>query len=151
VMRREAKLGKRLLLLDDVGNWRGGGTAWHLAEKGHEVTILTPDPLVGREIVRTGADIPLRMRLAKLAVRFITESVVLAWHGDGATIRSLLDGSEQRLAFDGLVLATVNRSEGELADGLRGLGAEFHAIGDCLSPRHAPAAIYEGRRLGLKI
>ncbi|HXQ41106.1 MAG TPA: FAD-dependent oxidoreductase, partial [Candidatus Udaeobacter sp.] len=69
VMRREAKLGKRLLLLDDVGNWRGGGTAWHLAEKGHEVTILTPDALVGREIVRTGADIPLRMRLAKLAVR----------------------------------------------------------------------------------
>jgi len=151
VMRREAKLGKRLLLLDDVGNWRGGGTAWHLAEKGHEVTILTPDPLVGREIVRTGADIPLRMRLAKLAVRFITESVVLAWHGDGATIRSLLDGSEQRLAFDGLVLATVNRSEGELADGLRGLGAAFRAIGDCLSPRHAPAAIYEGRRLGLEL
>jgi hypothetical protein len=66
-------------------------------------------------------------------------------------LSGFLGGSEQRLAFDGLVLATVNRSEGELADGLRGLGKEFRAIGDCLSPRHAPAAIYEGRRLGLEI
>jgi len=151
VMRREAKLGRRVLLLDDGGNWRGGGTAWHLAEKGHAVTIVTPDALVGREIVRTSADIPLRMRLAKLGVRFITESVVLAWHGDGAEIQNLLDGSEQRLSFDSLVLATVNRADKDVADGLRALDAGFTAIGDCLSPRHAPAAIYEGRRLGLEI
>src|SRR5207248_8512737 len=41
VMRRDAKVGKHVLLLDDGGNWRGGGTAWHLAEKGHQVTIVT--------------------------------------------------------------------------------------------------------------
>ena len=87
-MRRDAKLGKRVLLLDDGGNWRGGGTAWHMAEKGHKVTIVTPDPFVGREIVRTAADLPLRMRLAKLGATFITESAVTAWHGDGATIRN---------------------------------------------------------------
>jgi len=24
-------------------------------------------------------------------------------------------------------------------------------VGDCVSPRHAPAAIYEGRRLGIAL
>jgi 2,4-dienoyl-CoA reductase-like NADH-dependent reductase (Old Yellow Enzyme family) len=151
VMRREAKLGHRVLLLDDGGNWRGGGTAWHMAEKGHQVTIVTPDAFVGREIVRTSADLPLRARLAKLGVRFMTESAVTAWHGDGATIRNLLDESEQRLAFDTLVLATVNRADSDVAEELRALDVPHRAIGDCLAPRHTPAATFEGRRLGLEI
>jgi len=149
VMRREVRPGKRVLVLDDVGNWRGLGTAWQLADKGHEVTIVTPDAHLGRELVRTGADIPLRARLAKLGVKTITESVITNWHGDGATIRDLLSGSEQRLDFDTLVLATVNRADTEIADELRDSGSPFAAIGDCLAPRHAPAAIYEGRKLGL--
>jgi NADPH-dependent 2,4-dienoyl-CoA reductase/sulfur reductase-like enzyme len=151
VMSRAARLGRRVLLLDDVGNWRGSGTAWHMAEKGHAVTIVTPDAYVGREIARTNADWPARARLAKLGVSFITESAVVEWHGDGATVRSLLDGGEQRLPFDSLVLATVNASETEIATGLRAAGSPFHAIGDCVAPRHAPAAIYEGRRLGLAL
>jgi 2,4-dienoyl-CoA reductase-like NADH-dependent reductase (Old Yellow Enzyme family)/pyruvate/2-oxoglutarate dehydrogenase complex dihydrolipoamide dehydrogenase (E3) component len=151
VMRRDAKLGKRVLLLDDGGNWRGSGTAWHMAEKGHQVTIVTPDPFVGREIVRTAADLPLRMRLAKLGAKWITESAVTAWHGDGATIRNLLDGSEQRQSFDTLVLATVNQAETGVADELQAVGVAFKAVGDCLAPRHTPAATFEGRRLGLEI
>ncbi len=151
VMGRSATLGKRVLLLDDVGNWRGSGTAWHMAEKGHAVTIVTPDAYVGREIARTGADWPARARLAKLGVAFITESVVTAWHGDAATIRSLLDDSERRLPFDSLVLATVNASQTEVAAALRDAGVAFQEAGDCLAPRHAPAAIYEGRKLGLSL
>ena len=32
--------GRRILVLDDVNDWRGLGTAVHLAETGHEVTIV---------------------------------------------------------------------------------------------------------------
>ena len=42
-----------------------------LAEDGYEVTLVTPDPLVGKELQRTNADYPLRQRLAKLGVNFI--------------------------------------------------------------------------------
>jgi len=76
---------------------------------------------------------------------------VLEWHGDAATIRDLLTGKESRHAFDSLVLATTNVAESELADALRAAGVAFQAIGDCMSPRHAPAAIYEGRRLGIAL
>jgi 2,4-dienoyl-CoA reductase-like NADH-dependent reductase (Old Yellow Enzyme family)/thioredoxin reductase len=151
VMSRAARPGKRVLLLDDTGNWRGVGTAWHLAELGHEVTIVTPDPAIGREIARTSADLPARQRLRKLGARFITESAVTAWHGDGATILDFLTGEKQRLPFDALVLATTNVPEDSLARALDGSGIEVHTVGDCLAPRHAPAATYEGRKLGLEL
>ena len=53
VMARRARPGKRVLVLDEGGNWKGCGTAWKLAEDGHEVTLVTPDPLVGKELQRT--------------------------------------------------------------------------------------------------
>ncbi len=151
VMSRAARPGKRVLLLDDTGTWRGVGTAWHLAEQGHEVTIVTPDPAVGREIARTSADGPARAKLRRLGVRFITESAVAAWHGDGADILDLLTGETRRLGFDALVLATTNTSDDSLARALAGAGQEIHTIGDSLAPRHAPAATYEGRKLGLEL
>ena len=148
VMARAARPGKRVLLLDDGGNWRGAGTAWHLAERGHEVTLLTPDSTVGREIVRTGSEFPMRRRLRGLGVRFVTDAAVTAWHGDGATVLDFLTGGEERLPCDALVLATANRAENELVEALRDSGLELHAVGDCVAPRHAPAATYEGRKIG---
>jgi 2,4-dienoyl-CoA reductase (NADPH2) len=49
------------------------------------------------------------------------------------------------------VLATVNLPESGLADALKESGLEVHAIGDCLATRQAPAAFFEGRRLGLRL
>jgi NADPH-dependent 2,4-dienoyl-CoA reductase/sulfur reductase-like enzyme len=149
VMGKSARLGKRVLVVDDGGNWRGCGTAWHLAEHGHAVTLLTADPLVGRDLQRTSADWTIRPRLRQLGVAFLTDSVVLEWHGDAATVRDLLTGTDSRHACDSLVLATTNVSETELAQALRAAGVEFQAVGDCAAPRHAPAATYEGRRLAL--
>ncbi len=148
VMARAARPGKRVLVVDDGGNWRGCGTAWHLAEQGHEVTLLTPDGMVGRELVRSAADFPLRRNLKKLGALFLTDSAVRAWHGDGATVVNLLDGTEQRIECDGLVLATPNVAETTLLDELRAsTELEVHAIGDCVAPRWAVHAIYEGRKL----
>lgn len=151
VLRREARLGKRVLLLDDAGNWRGPGTAWHLAEKDHVVTLLTGDAYVGRDLARTAADFPMRSRLKKLGVTFITDSAIIVWHGDAATIRDLSTGVEQRLPFDSLVLATTNTADNTLQRELDSAGLSHHAIGDCLAPRHAAAAIFEGRRLALTL
>ena len=47
VMGRAARLGPRVIVLDEGGNWRGGGTAWHLAEAGHQVVIVTPQATGG--------------------------------------------------------------------------------------------------------
>jgi 2,4-dienoyl-CoA reductase-like NADH-dependent reductase (Old Yellow Enzyme family)/thioredoxin reductase len=151
VMSRACRPGKRLLLLDDGGNWRGCGTAWHLAEQGHDVALITPDAMVAKELARSAADYPLRRNLRRLGVEFITESALKAWHGDGATIVCLLDGSERREHYDGLILATPNVAETTLSDALAGGGVKVRAVGDCVAPRWAVNAIYEGRKLGLSL
>ncbi len=151
VMARQARPGRRVLLLDEAGGWKGCGTAWKLAEDGHEVTLLTPDPMVGKELQRAAADGPLRKVLGRLGVTFITESSILEWRGDGATIISWLDNSERFVAADCLVLATTNVAVDGLARELRAAGIAFLEIGDGTAPRQAPYAIYEGRKAALAI
>ncbi len=155
-MSRPARPGKRVLLLDDGGHWRGCGTAWHLAEQGHQVTLVTPHPMAGAELTRTAADGPLRKKLAELGAVTLTDSALTEWHGGGATVLNLLSGTETRVAADALVLATCTVAETTLQDELAQdevveSGLEVHAIGDCVAPRRANNAFHEGRRLGLRL
>lgn len=149
VMRREARIAGAVIVYDEGGTMRGLGTAWHLAEAGHPVIIVTPDAMVGKELARTSADIPIRARLARLGARFLTEHAIAAWHGQGASLRSLLDGQEEEVAASALVMATTNRAFDPV---LAELGDfDVHLIGDAQAPRQAPYAFYEGRKCGLAI
>ena len=151
IMARQARPGKRVIVLDEGGNWKGCGTAWKLAEDGHEVTLVTPDPMVGKELQRTAADFPLRRTLAGLGVRFIVESAITRWSGTSATVQSFLDGCETKIAADTLVFATANRAENSLALALQERGVGFREIGDGAAPRQAPYAIFDGRKAGLEL
>jgi NADH dehydrogenase FAD-containing subunit len=103
------------------------------------------------DLLRTSVDWPLRRKRKDLAVETLTDAAVSDWHGDGATVVDLLSDGERRLEADALVFATVTRSETWLADELADSDLEIHAIGDCVAPRHANMAIYEGRKLGLAL
>lgn len=151
VMNRSAKLGQSVLLLDDVGTWKSLGTAVYLVEKGHLVSIVTPYAVIGRELVRTAADYAVREKLRQYGAQFYPETVVNEWQGTSARVMDLLDGSETEMPFDSLVLATVNIPVNDLELELRQqlLKFDLHVIGDCLSPRQAPAATYEGRKVSL--
>jgi 2,4-dienoyl-CoA reductase-like NADH-dependent reductase (Old Yellow Enzyme family) len=149
VMRREARLGDTVLLYDEGGGWRGTGTAWAMAEAGRSVVIVTPDALVGKELQRTAADGPARARLARLGVRFLTEHVLTRWHGNGATLRSLLTGAEQTVAAASLVMATTNRAFDPFPETFP--GKTTVRIGDCAAPRQAPYAFHDGRKAALAL
>ena len=149
VLRREAKLGDTVIVLDEGGNWRGAGTAWHLAEQGKRVIVVTPDAYVGKEITRTSADGPLRGRLARAGARMITEHVIRRWHGNGATVASLLTGEETVIEASALVIATTNRAFDPFPETMP--GKRLHRIGDCAAPRQAPYAFHEGRRIALSL
>ncbi len=151
VMGREARPGNRVIVLDDGGNWRSGGTAWHLADAGHEVTIVTMQAMVGKEIERTSADGPLRQRLREKGAVFKTECAITQWHGDGATVVDLLSGEEERIQADTLVTATPNVANTMVQEDLEPGTLVSHEIGDCVAPRTAIMAIYEGRNLGLNL
>ncbi|MBA4100460.1 MAG: oxidoreductase [Rhodospirillum sp.] len=151
VMAREARLGQRVLVLDEGGNYKGVGTAWHLAEAGHQVTIVTPDPQVGKELIRTAIDGPVRMRLAKLGARFLVESALADFKDGKATIVNLLDGSESVIEIDDIVTALTNVSNDSIARELEAKGVKATNVGDCIAARHAAAALYDGRRAGMEV
>lgn len=147
VMGGAARLGDHVIVLDEGGSWRGVGTAWKLAEDGHKVTIVTPDPMIGKELQRSEADSVARQVLAQLGVTFVTESAVTAWGTEGAQVLSLLTATTQTIAAQALVLATGNIADTELAEALREAGVDPVLIGDANAPRNAAAAIYEGRNV----
>jgi len=149
VMRREARLGDSVIVYDEGGNMRGVGTAWYLAETGKQLTLVTPDPFVGKELSRTSADIPIRAKLAQLGVQMLTEHAILNWSGNGARLKNLLDGAEVDVPSSALVMATTNRAFDPLSEELTDL--DVRLIGDAQAPRQAPWAFYEGRKCGLEI
>ena len=153
VMSHNARPGERVVVVDDVGDWRGTGTAWHLAERGHRVTIVSSWPLIGYWIQRTAGDWELRARLRQLGVAWVTEAVVTRWDDAGATVRSYLDGAEQLIEADTLVFATTNVPETSVADALaaRGFDRPVRLVGDALAARLAVHAIYDGRVAGMAI
>lgn len=148
-MRREARLGDHVVLYDEGGSWRGVGTAWTLAERGHKVTLVTPDAYVGKEITRTSADAPARQRLARLGVRMMTEHGISRWHGHGVTLSSFLTGTEETLPASALVMATTNTAFDPWPEQFA--GKDTHRIGDCAAPRQAPYAFHDGRKLALTL
>ena len=146
-MRREARLGDAVVVYDEGSNWRGVGTAWTLADRGHKVTIVTPEAMVGKELTRTAADAAARRALAGLGVRFVTEHSLTAWHGNGVTIRSFLTGAEETLPASGLIMATTNRAFDPWPESFP--GKQVQRIGDCAAPRLAAYAFHEGRKAAL--
>ncbi|MDQ2066273.1 FAD-dependent oxidoreductase [Xinfangfangia sp. CPCC 101601] len=149
IIRREARPGHEVVLYDEGGNWRGVGTAWWLAEQGHKVTIVTPETFVGKEIARTFADGDARRALAAKGVVFMTESMIPRWHGNGATVRNMLTGTEQMVAASALVMATTNRSFDPYPEEFA--GKEVLRIGDCSAPRLAAYAFHDGRKAALSL
>jgi 2,4-dienoyl-CoA reductase-like NADH-dependent reductase (Old Yellow Enzyme family) len=145
VMAKRARLGKRIVLLDETANWKGSGTAIWLAEQGHDVTVVTGAAVVMAEMARTAADLQARARLRELGATLLTEHVMLEWHGNGADVKAN-GGLSYHISADSLVIAATNVSERWLSD------ETGHAtIGDATAARTAAMAIYEGRKWGMEV
>ena len=150
VIAREARPGRRVVLLDEGANWKGAGTALALAEAGHRLTIVTPAGMVAKEVERTAADLPIRKRLRELGARFVTDAAIREWRGGAAVITQFL-GADEEVVADTLVIAACNLPEDGLAAELADTGLDVRSIGDSVAARTAVMAIYEGRAAGMTV
>jgi len=107
--------------------------------------------MIGKELLRTTVDSKIRATLKKLGTRFMLESVIEHWHGDHARVRSLLDGSTQRVDASAIVTATTNTVFNQVELALAATDIKFHVIGDAAAPRQAAYAFHDGRKFGLSI
>lgn len=136
-----------LVLHDPVGGPVAVALAEHLAAAGRQVTVVTPDPVVGSRLARTGdlADANGRLQRAGVArellavVHAVGHSVVTLEHRfTGARhdlpCAALLDCGH-RLAQDALALAHP----------------DLPRVGDCVAPRTIAEAVREGRAAALAL
>ena len=142
----------RVLVVDDLGDWRGIGTALFMQERGCRVTIVTSAPVVAGGLFHSAADVPARRRLARAGGLMRPFTVVTEWSAGAAHLRSTLTDEASVEAFDWLVVAEVAEPVTDLL-GWAAVpdGPDVHVIGDCVAPRRASLAIHEGRVLALEL
>lgn len=159
VLRGEAKVGARALVVDWRSDWVGPGVAELLARAGTAVQLAVNG-------THAGETLPLYVRddiAAELHRRQIPVTPYARLYGcDGDTVFMQHSTSEEPIVFEGvdtLVLCYGHKPESELEAALRPLAngredaplAELITIGDCMAPRTAEEAVYEGLKAGWQI
>jgi NADPH-dependent 2,4-dienoyl-CoA reductase/sulfur reductase-like enzyme len=131
------------------GGATGCEVAHHLAESGSDVTIVELLPKIGKALESMTRKILLR-KLRATNTRMMTETSLKKVEDNGVVV-SDKDGNETFLEAQRVVIAIGSRPDNQLYEQVEPLGYELHRVGDCLEPRSAKAAIYEGGVLGRSI
>lgn len=132
----------------------GGGptgceVALHLSENGCHVTIVEILPKIGAPLESITKKLLIR-KLKDNNVEIRTGSKLIRVEDNGAVIAGK-DGTQILIEASKVVTAVGSKPDNRLYDQIKSLGYEIHQIGDCLEPRSAKAAIYEGGVLGRSI
>lgn len=140
----EAKSGSNVVIADWRCDWVGLGVAEKLAREGCSVRLCFDGETLGQNLqlyVRTHwAGV-----MHKLGVELIPYARLFG--ADGDTVYFHHNGSGQAIICEGvdtLVIAQGHKQNTVLEEEIRDLGLETHLVGDCLSPRSAEEAVYEG-------
>jgi 2,4-dienoyl-CoA reductase-like NADH-dependent reductase (Old Yellow Enzyme family)/thioredoxin reductase len=147
-----SRVGKRVVIVDDLGDTIATALAITLAEAGHEVELVTAHLNVAAGTVLT-VDLPWLMpRIVAAGVKVATQSV-LGEIGEGEVTVASIWGEvpTRRVAVDTVVLCMLRKSNAELFDSILAAGGSAHRVGDCLAPREVDEAVYEGMQAGLAI
>jgi 2,4-dienoyl-CoA reductase-like NADH-dependent reductase (Old Yellow Enzyme family)/thioredoxin reductase len=131
------------------GGATGCEAAYHLAEGGSPVTIVEMLPEIGARLESMTRKILLG-RLKDKGVRFLTKCNLLRILDKGVVIQDRA-GEDVLIEAERVVISIGSRADNDLYNKIKSLGYEIHQIGDCLEPRSAKAAIYEGAVLGRSI
>ena len=143
-LERPQALGRRVAFHDLTGEFAALGVIEHLADLGLSVTVFTP---VAGFAWRTTiySNLATRKRLRERKVRIAPLRVVKGFTAGELAVEDSSTGDIERLpGFESLVAAQYNLADDALYAPLRAAGLEVKAIGDCLAPRTALEAVYEG-------
>ena len=151
LLRGEANPGQRVLIADWRCDWVGLGLAEKLALDGCHVRLAVNGTCAGQELQMYLRDL-WAGRLHKLGVEVIPYAQL---YGADADTAYLLHSASQEPILcedvDTVVLALGHQPVVALEEELAGLAIPLHLAGDCLAPRSAEEAVFEGLEAGLAV
>jgi pyruvate/2-oxoglutarate dehydrogenase complex dihydrolipoamide dehydrogenase (E3) component len=151
VITGRANLGSNVLVADWRCDWVGMGIAEKLALAGHKVQLVVNGPHAGFNL-----QIYLRdywaAKLDKLGVSIIPNARIYGVDGNTTYLVHAISGDALiKEDIDTVVLATGHAPVNKLEADLKSEKYRLRMVGDCLSPRTAEEAIYEGYIAGREV
>lgn len=151
VLRGEVKTGNSVVVADWRCDWIGVGLAEKLARDGCHVRLAVGGTHAGQNLQMYIRDI-WAGKLHRLGVEVIAYARLHGADGDTAYFHHMAGGNPIICeGMDTLVLAQGHQPSIALEESLRGRGLEVHLVGDCLSPRTAEEAVYEGMMVAREV
>lgn len=157
VMSGNASLGKRVVVIEENGHWEGCGTAEYLADKGHEVFLITSSTMVGGDLEGANQHLFIE-RAIKKSIKIIPNSNVRSIFSESVLLQSQLDPENPwSIECDAVVPVLGRNSEEnlyiELADfnEKESLNFDLIRVGDAVAPRILESIIYEATLVGSRI
>ena len=147
VLSGEMGISKKTVVIG--GGPTGCEVALHLSEHGCPVTMVEMLPQIGTRLESMTRKILLK-KLKENNVQIMTECKLSKVEDNGVVVMEAND-KELFVEAERIIITVGNRPDNRLFDQIKSLGYEVHQIGDCLEPRSARAAIYEGAVLGRAI
>jgi 2,4-dienoyl-CoA reductase-like NADH-dependent reductase (Old Yellow Enzyme family)/thioredoxin reductase len=151
VLDDEVKVGASVVIADWRADWIGVGLAERLALSGSAVTLCTNAAMAG-ETLQIYTRNHYVGRLHKLGVTIRTHARLYGVDGDTAYFQDTL--TEDPIVIDGIDSVVLSLGHSAVSDLRRELNdAPFSvmAAGDCITPRTAEEAVYEGFIVGTTI
>ncbi|WP_219268402.1 FAD-dependent oxidoreductase [Pseudomonas sp. Xaverov 259] len=150
VLREQVTLGRSVVVVDWRCDWIGPGIAERLVRAGHHVQLAVNG-------THCGENLPLYVRdqlageLHRLGIPIIPYARLYGCDDSTVYLQHSASGEPMLLEnIDSLVLCQGHQSVDTLGAELAGL-VPFERIGDCLAPRTAEEAIYEGLKVAWKL
>ncbi|MSP82602.1 MAG: FAD-binding protein [Alphaproteobacteria bacterium] len=151
VIRGEANTGGSVVVADWRGDWIGLGVAEKLARAGCRVTLAVNAVAAGMYIQEIVRDTWVG-ELHKLGVAMVPYARLVGADRTTAYFQHTASGEPILIeGVDTLVLAQGHRRESTLADAMNGYPGKVMAIGDCVSPRTAEEAVFDGLKAAMEI
>lgn len=151
VLNDNANIGASVVVADWRADWTGIGLAEQLASAGSSVTLCTNAAMAG-EMLQVYTRNHYVGRLHRLGVSIRTHARLFGVDADTAYFQDTL--TQEAIVIEGvdtLVLSIGHEAVDSLRDQLVDAPFEVIAIGDCLTPRTAEEAVYEGFQAGREV
>ncbi len=150
VLLDRARPGRRVLVVDYHGHMPGPGAAEYLADRGHQVELVTRFFSVGEDVdqrLKTSVYTRFYQKGIAMTPLSVVREVGVGW----VRLANTLTDQERTVEADTVVTALGGRADNALERALAGRGLDVHVVGDALAPRTIHDAILTATRAARRI